>query len=91
MEFFFFLCKMERLEAYVASKSLPAQIFHDYTQIILIRKSFHAFRCFACSEDPAVQWLGTGTVTVHGEDGAFCCSDSSHFVDLSDHTEDHLQ
>lgn len=74
----------------MASKSLPALIFHDYIRIILIGKSVHPFRYFACSENPAVQWLEPGTMTVQGEDEAFCCSHSSHFVDLSDHIENYL-
>ena len=74
----------------MASKSLPALIFHDYIQIILIRKSVRPFRCFACSENPAVRCLEPGTMIVQGQDEAFCCSHSSHFVDLSDHIENYL-
>lgn len=50
----------------MASKSLPALIFHDYIQIILIQKFFHPFRCFACSEDPPVQSLEPGTMVLTG-------------------------
>lgn len=50
----------------MASKSLPALIFHDYIQIILIRKFFYPFKCFACSEDPPVQSLEPGTMVLTG-------------------------